>query len=570
MAIAAAIDPTKAPHVALRTERDRFAALAFCWADVLLELDAGAKVIYAAGATRPLMGLDAGELVGRSLAAIVAPADRHLVAKILGIARDRGRIEHMSVRLLAAAGSTRPLAVAGYRLEDIDGHYFLALRSEGVCKLDAGDDLTRDEGTGLYDGDSFVSMVTRHLSDSISGAERRMTLIALPGYDDLQQRLGEGEERSLLADVGACLGSGAVDGDAAGRLGTDRFGLVHHLGLDVARLQAQIAELTRRADPAAMGIAVESATIDLDADPGNEEQIASGLLFTINRFRRSKGSEFTLSSLSGSLKALAAQTIDAIADFKRLIAAADFEIAFQPIVSVKSGSIHHYEALVRFPARYGARSTYEHILFAEEAALISDFDLAMTDKVLQWLKTKTPVNAKTCLAVNLSGQSIGSASFVTRLDALLKEHPWSRGRLMFEITESAKIGDLKAVNASIRRLREQGYPICLDDFGAGAANFEYLTTLEVDIIKFDGPALRTARQAAKGNAFLKAFVGLCRDLGIATVAEMIDDEAGLRFVRSCGVQYVQGYLFGKPATDIRVFRNGAGTSASPRAVGAAR
>ena len=61
------------------------------------------------------------------------------------------------------------------------------------------------------------------------------------------------------------------------------------------------------------------------------------------------------------------------------------------------------------------------------------------------------------------------------------------------------------------------------------------------------------KKQRKGKAFLKALVGLCRDLGVETIAEMVDDEKGLRFIRECGVQYVQGYLFGKPNTNIKSF-----------------
>jgi len=302
-------------------------------------------------------------------------------------------------------------------------------------------------------------------------------------------------------------------------------------------------------------VSVKSATIDIDGQLANEEEIASGLLYAINRFRSFKGSDFSLNSLSTSISNLAREAIEGVAEFKHLIAHADFEIAFQPIIGVKSGRIHHYEALARFPARYGRRTPYEHVTFAEETGLIADFDLTVARKAIDTLRVKTPLNSKTCIAVNVSGQSVNSLSFLAQLDALLKEHPWSPGRLMFEITESARMQDLSAANAFIQRLRNQGYPVCLDDFGAGAANFEYLTTLDVDIVKFDGPALRTARKAQKGQAFLKAFVGLCRDLGIATVAEMIDDESALKFVRECGLQYVQGYLLGRPSTDIHAFKN---------------
>jgi EAL domain-containing protein (putative c-di-GMP-specific phosphodiesterase class I) len=540
----------------MRTERDRFAALAFCWADILLELDGETVVVYAAGATRALIGRDAHDLIGKSLHNFVVPEDRPRLEGLLSVACSRGRIENQSVRLRGKKGPTPPLALTGYRLDDLNGHYFLALRTSFTAHADdERTGLVRDRATGLYDSDSFVEMVTRHLASAGGNAHRLMTLIALPGYEELRERLGAGSERELLANVGACLEAGSADGDAAGRIDSDRYGLVHRPDLDIVALQGQITELTRKADPSAEGTSVKSATIDIDRDLANPEEIASGLMYTINRFRSFKGSDFNLNCLSTSISNLAKEAIESIAEFKHLIAHADFEIAFQPIIGVRSGRIHHYEALARFPARYGRRTTYEHVTFAEETGLIADFDLTVARKAIDSLRTKTPLNSKTCIAVNVSGQSVNSLSFLARLDALLKEHPWSPGRLMFEITESARMQDLSAANTFIQRLRNQGYPVCLDDFGAGAANFEYLTTLDVDIVKFDGPALRSARRAQKGKAFLKAFVGLCRDLGIATVAEMIDDESALKFVRECGLQYAQGYLLGRPSTDIHAFKN---------------
>ncbi len=228
---------------------------------------------------------------------------------------------------------------------------------------------------------------------------------------------------------------------------------------------------------------------------------------------------------------------------------------FQPIIDTRTGAIHHYEALARFPTICGAQSPYEQITFAEETGLIADFDLAMTRKVLDWLASGAALNGETCVAVNISGKSLGSTACLSALDVLLRENAWARGRLMFEITESAHLGNLAAANAFVQHLRRQGFPVCLDDFGAGAANFEYLSSLEIDIVKLDGAAVRGARSAHKGRAFLKALVGLCRELGVVTVAEMIEDEAALEFVRGCGVHFVQGYLFGRPAPDVRAFRS---------------
>ena len=157
------------------------------------------------------------------------------------------------------------------------------------------------------------------------------------------------------------------------------------------------------------------------------------------------------------------------------------------------------------------------------------------------------------VAVNLSGNSIGSPAFVRALQELLAKHEELRDKILFEITESAKIADLEAVNRSVQSLRQAGHKVCLDDFGAGAAAFQYLRALDVDVVKIDGAYVRDALSTGKGRAFLKAMAGLCNDLGIATVAEMVEEEDCLGFLRQCGIAFGQGYLFGRPNADITTF-----------------
>ena len=177
----------------------------------------------------------------------------------------------------------------------------------------------------------------------------------------------------------------------------------------------------------------------------------------------------------------------------------------------------------------------------------------MADRVIDWL-SHTPLNSDISVAVNVSGHSIGASHYLEGLKDLLKKNAFTRGRLLFEITESARMADLDMANEFIQELRNSGHAVCLDDFGAGAANFQYMSTLEVDIVKLDGSAVRNAQRAPKGKAFLKALVGLCRELHVSTVAEMVDSEESFRFIKQCGVEYVQGYLFGRPSLSITDFK----------------
>jgi EAL domain-containing protein (putative c-di-GMP-specific phosphodiesterase class I) len=191
------------------------------------------------------------------------------------------------------------------------------------------------------------------------------------------------------------------------------------------------------------------------------------------------------------------------------------------------------------------------ITFAEDVGLIWHFDLAMAKKVVEWLQPRRANKYK--IAVNISGQSIANPAYHAKLFALLEANPWTSENMLFEITESARIADLADANQFFQTLRKKGYEVCLDDFGAGAASFQYLASLDVDVVKLDGSAVKNALAAKKGRAFLSALTKLCKDIGVETVAEMVDDAETLNFVRDCGVDFAQGYLFGKPAIDITVF-----------------
>jgi EAL domain-containing protein (putative c-di-GMP-specific phosphodiesterase class I) len=136
---------------------------------------------------------------------------------------------------------------------------------------------------------------------------------------------------------------------------------------------------------------------------------------------------------------------------------------------------------------------------------------------------------------------------------LLAENKWLEGRLIFEVTESSRMADLEGANTFIQSIRNRGFEVCLDDFGAGAASFQYLSVLDVDVVKLDGSAVKNAQKAAKGRAFLSSLTDLCRRLKVLTVAEMVDTPKALDFVRDCGCDFAQGYLFGKPSTNVRDF-----------------
>ena len=533
----------------MRLERDRFIAFAFCRNDLLIELDAAQVVHFVGGPTGAILGRPPEELKGIQATELFVADSRLLVEQLLKMS-DRGeRIRRSTVQLVTASGMpSPPFEMNGYKFGDLEGHYFLALRSTGQ---DARDEEGRDSSGMMAEGRFAETASERIKALQDEGEDVHLTLVNLPELDTLVERLDEKAGQELLDRLSAKLQSNSVGGDTAGKMGDTGFGLVHDSGMDIDALQRQLAEISIDADPDGNGVTVDAATTAIGGPELTSDDIATGLLFTMNKFRES--GEFTMDTLCGSLHTLASEASKYVNVFTEAVDNEQFSIVFQPIADTRTGDIHHYEVLSRFSLAEG-ESPYQYITFAEETNRIHTFDIAVVKKTMAWLRSQ-PINAAPYkLAINISGRSLAMDEYVDELHEILRENSWLDGKLMFEITESARIDDMRAANGFINGIRELGYEVCLDDFGAGAASFQYLSSMEVDVVKLDGPAVKNAMEMPKGRAFLSALTELCHKLNIHTIAEMIEDLDGLKFCRECGVDYVQGYLIGKPNPNIAVFK----------------
>lgn len=540
-----------APHSnTLKTERDRFVAFAFCWADILLELDINYNIVFSGGALSALLGQKDSDLVGKPITDVIAEDDHDLLYQAISGENHLRRVNTLKIRLKTRNAQTPPIKMMGYRVKEVQNHLFLAFRlgdSFGKIK-----ELHEDEKSGLLQSDSYLEVAQSKIKKLAQTQDVEMTMLDLDQLQDIANSLGNEDGDMLINTVGTYLRTSSIDGELASRIDDNKFSLVHDGSLKVDDLQKKIAEMAKKASGGTVDLNIKTATMKLDAANISDEDLANGLTYAINQFKNSRGANFSVESLSRNMSDLVGEAYDKITNFKQLVKDHEFFIAFQPIIGSRDGKVHHYECLARFRGDKAGKSPYEYIVFAEETGLIPEFDLAMVKASLSWLGQQ-PKGKKFSLAVNVSGYSVGDKTYINGLLELLNNNPWCKGSLMFEITESARLKSLDEANTFIQNLRKMGFPVCLDDFGAGAASFQYLSTLEVDIVKLDGSAVRNAFKAPKGRAFLSALCNLCRDLKVDTIAEMIDDPRALTFVRECGVGYVQGYLFGKPSPNMDNF-----------------
>ncbi len=161
-------NPAKASHQkstyveSLKRERDRFVALAFCAADVLIEADADCKITYAAGATVGVTGYPSDDLIGDSLLEIIAPDDRPILRELIRGMTVGKRLQPIPIRLIGPKGLTPQLLLTGYVLPNLPGSLFFALRpwTEGN-QSDEKSAKSRDKESGLYKTGSFLEQVEK-------------------------------------------------------------------------------------------------------------------------------------------------------------------------------------------------------------------------------------------------------------------------------------------------------------------------------------------------------------------------------------------------------------------------
>ncbi len=223
-----------------------------------------------------------------------------------------------------------------------------------------------------------------------------------------------------------------------------------------------------------------------------------------------------------------------------------FELYRQKLVSFNPAIFtQHYEVLLRMRSEEGEIvAPGEFLPAAERYGLAPSFDRWVVRNILAYLDTHP--DDKACYAINLSGRSLSDPSFTEFILETLDQHSVDPAQLCFEITETAAIDNLAECERLILSLKSRGIYFALDDFGKGQSSFGYLQRLPVKYLKIDGEFIRGIDHKPENFAITKAIHTLAHELDKLTIAEQVETEAELAYIKRLGVDFVQGYLLHEP------------------------
>jgi PAS domain S-box-containing protein len=221
-----------------------------------------------------------------------------------------------------------------------------------------------------------------------------------------------------------------------------------------------------------------------------------------------------------------------------------FTLYAQPILELQTNRVTRHELLLRvLDESDGPQSPIQVLDIAERLDAVFDIDLWVVERAMQMAADDPESN----LQINLSGRSVGDPRLTGEVERLIKQYGVTPERLTFEITETALIGNLSEARRFADRIRDLGCELALDDFGSGYASFRYLRLFPIDLVKIDGEYIVDLVDNPQDQVLVRAMVQVCQAYGIHTVAEFVQDEPTMRLLRELGVDYVQGYLIGRPS-----------------------
>ncbi|MTV47587.1 EAL domain-containing protein [Heliobacillus mobilis] len=236
-------------------------------------------------------------------------------------------------------------------------------------------------------------------------------------------------------------------------------------------------------------------------------------------------------------------------ELKDTMAKGNFEVHYQPLVNLESGSLIGYEALARGPANSYFASPGILFPFAEKAGLLYQLERIIREKALKGCHN---LDQDRLLFLNISPSVVKDPLFAkgyTRgLMALYGLSPYN---VVFEITERTAIQDFTGFRKILQHYRDQGFRVAVDDAGAGYSSLQAIAELQPDFIKIDMSLIRDIDASPVKQALLETFVTFGEKIGAKIVAEGIETEKELRLLAQMGVHIGQGYYLGRPSLEKR-------------------
>jgi diguanylate cyclase (GGDEF)-like protein/PAS domain S-box-containing protein len=572
----------KRAEEALSKEKERAQVTLASIADAVVTTDTAGNIDYLNPVAEKLLGWRADEAYGRTLGEVFHCVDDGDASIESPIERALRQHQHMEVRgdalLVQRDGTQLPIEHSAAPISDHEGEVIgmvLVFRDVSESHNMARQlswQASHDALTSLANRREFERRLDALIGSAHdNGRHHAMLYMDLDQFKVVNDTCGHGAGDELLRQLSAILGARVRGSDTLARLGGDEFGvLLSDCPLDKAMgvaetLRETVADFRFLWQDKIFAIGVSIGVVPITGqreDNADVMGVADAACYAAKDKGRNQvqASPNTRELTQRRGEMLWVSRINSALEENR------FVLHYQEIVPVHGNEdeAEHYEALLRMIDQDGnIVSPMSFIPAAERYNLMRALDRRVVSMAFQECSKRGQATTPApMVSINLSGDSLSDPLLLDFLKKQFIEYGIDPRGICFEVTETAAIANLELANTLIRELKSMGCRFSLDDFGSGLSSFGYLKNLPVDYLKIDGSFVRDMARDPTDAAMVEAINNIGHVMGIKTIAEWVENQETLDALRRIGVDYAQGYLFGKPQPMDQIEK--AGSVALPR------
>jgi diguanylate cyclase (GGDEF)-like protein/PAS domain S-box-containing protein len=419
-------------------------------------------------------------------------------------------------------------------------------------------DALHDSLTGLPNRGLFLDRLERviELTNRNKDYVFAVLFLDIDRFKNVNDRYGHLVGDDLLIAVGERLCSSTRASDTVSRLGGDEFVVLVE---DIENLDEAITISSRIHEKICQPFIIDGHEIFTSCSIGiikNDESYARAgdflrdADFAMYRAKSDGRSRYIV--FDSDMRTDLMDRIWMEHDLQQAIAEGQFCLNYQPILSLRTGRLVGFEALIRW--LHPTQGLIEPMLFiplAEETRMIIPIGRWVIEEACQQLKEwgeKYPGDQPLTMSVNISGVQLSSQEFVNQVEEIITYAGINPSHLTFEITERMIVEDNLVATKVISRLRDLGVRVHLDDFGTGYSALSYLQRYPIDILKIDRAFIGKIEENGETVEIIKAILNLARDLNMSVIAEGIETEYQFDLLKELNCHFGQGYYFAKPMT----------------------
>lgn len=408
-----------------------------------------------------------------------------------------------------------------------------------------------DSVTGLPNSVRFRETLARELETGPSGALIGVMLITIEGYRKLQETFGHATASDALKEIGRRLVECVNPRSTVARIDGEEFAVL----IPSIRDRDELAEMADCAlchireplfieeDEVFLSASIGMSIAPTDSNDAAKliENASSALLNA-----REQGGDRSQFYMNGMNRA-ARRRLSIENGLRRALDRNEMRVVYQPKAECQTGKIVGMEALVRWENdEFGPISPAEFVPIAESTGAIVQIGEWVLDQAAEFGGDLTDLGYDLLVSVNLSERQLREAGFQQMVIDILAENELPAERLDLEITESLLMTDREVAVQALSELRIQGINISIDDFGTGYSSLGRLKSLPLDTLKIDRTFITDVTTDPNSASLVLALVTLAHNLGLKVIAEGVETEEQLKFLKLIRCDEYQGYLLSKP------------------------